>query len=291
LLRVQTRGRRTYLVPARVSGAGPKIVAPAPTELRGFPTSSGLTVFHCYDPRLTWLEGKLFVVTALDTDQGGRLAIWQADGDRTLGFAGLDRLDFVALTGEEDTRNGVLFPERVEGRFLLLDRPNLAPLAGGPLTGDHIRLLESSDLVSWKSLGPVLAGRPRYWDELVGAGPPPVRTPEGWLLVYHGVATHFQSVNIYQAGAAVLDLSDPTLVRSRTRDNLLEPRESWELTGQVPNVVFPSGLTVDDGVPGGRALLYYGAADTVIGLAQASISELLAACEAWPAGAANRRNP
>jgi beta-1,4-mannooligosaccharide/beta-1,4-mannosyl-N-acetylglucosamine phosphorylase len=181
-------------------------------------------------------------------------------------------------------RNGVLFPEKVGGRYLLLERPNTVQPEGGARTGDVIELLSSDDLLRWTSEGPVLAGRRHYWDELIGAGPPPVKTTDGWLLIYHGVATHLNDF-IYQAGAALLDLADPTLVRGRTRDNLLEPRELYELTGQVPNVVFPSGLVCDppreDGTltPDGTVRVIYGAADTCVGLASATVRELVEACD------------
>jgi predicted GH43/DUF377 family glycosyl hydrolase len=265
LLRVQTRGRRTFLVPARE-----REVAARPTELRGL-ASLG-QVFHVYDPRLTALEDRLLVVTALDTDRGGRLAVWEAAGDPR--WAGLDRLDLIGLTGDHDTRNGVLFPEPVGGRYLMLERPNRVATAG-LFTGDQVELLASDDLSRWETVGPVFAGRPHYWDELVGAGPPPVLTDRGWLLVYHGVATHFATSNIYQAGCLLLDRDDPTRVLARCRDNILEPRRVWELTGQVPNVVFPSGLTVD---PGGAVAIYYGAADTCVGRADTTIADLLTAC-------------
>ena len=68
----------------------------------------------------------------------------------------------------------------------------------------------------------------------MGAGPPPLLTAHGWLLIYHGIATHLVSSWIYQAGVVLLDLEDPTRVIARGRDNVLEPREVWELTGQVP---------------------------------------------------------
>jgi beta-1,4-mannooligosaccharide/beta-1,4-mannosyl-N-acetylglucosamine phosphorylase len=129
-----------------------------------------------------------------------------------------------------------------------------------------------------------MRGRPRYWDELIGSGPPPVRTREGWLHVYHGVATHFGSANVYQAGVCLLDLDDPSRVIARGRNNILEPREPYELTGQVPNVVFPSGLIAEDVDEDGCAStdsvvrLYYGAADTAVGLAETTVAWLLEAC-------------
>ena len=92
-------------------------------------------------------------------------------------------------------------------------------------------------------------------------------------------------MNVYQMGAAVLDADDPSRVLARTRRNLLEPREPYELTGQVPNVVFPSGWIVE-GVSGDEIAeddalvrIYYGAADTCVGLAETTIGELIAACE------------
>jgi len=103
-------------------------------------------------------------------------------------------------------------------------------------------------------------------------------------VVYHGIATHFAAASIYQAGVALLDLEDPTRVIARTRRNVLEPREPWELIGQVPNVVFPSGWVVDgapaDEVarPDARVRLYYGAADTCVGLVETTVADLLRAC-------------
>lgn len=275
LLRVQTRGRRTFLVPARLV-AGPAVaVADRPAELRGLERLP-LEIFHVYDPRLTLLDGRLLVVTALDTDRGGRLAVWHAAGDPGAGFAGLDRLELVGLTGDHDTRNGVLFPTRVGGRWALLERPNREAPAGGPPTGSAITLLVSDDLERWEQAGTVMAGRPRFWDELIGAGPPPVPTARGWLLVYHGVATHFAAANIYQAGCALLGADDPCRVLARGGNNILEPREPWELMGQVPNVVFPSGLAVG---ADGTARLFYGAADTCVGLLETTLDDLVAACD------------
>lgn len=280
MLRVQTRGRRTYTVPAVGRDRKPFLIADRPVEFRGMTDpwrplgGPALRVHHVYDARITPLEGDLLVTTAVDTDQGCRVAIWRAVGRPDGPFAGLERLDLVGMSGQPDTRNGVLFPERIGGRYHLLERPNRPQGPGRPASGDRIVLSTSADLITWDAGGPVMSGRPHFWDELIGSGPPPVRTNAGWLHVYHGVATHFRSVNIYQVGAVLLDAADPRKVLGRTPQNLLEPREPWELAGQVPNVVFPSGMTlVQD-----RLHLYYGAADTVVGHAVADLQKVIAAC-------------
>jgi len=290
LLRVQTRGRHTFTVPAKGDGFQFKM-AKRPVEFSGLEnltdpeTGVPVTVHHIYDARITPLEDRLTVVTAVDTDQGCRLAVWRAAGKPKAGFAGLDKLELVGFNHARDTRNGVLFPVRIDGRYLMLDRPNDRRTGGGPRTGRGIVLSASDDLVQWEDLGPIMTGRPHYWDELIGSGPPPVKTREGWLHIYHGVATHFLGANLYQAGAVLLDLEDPRRVLARTRNNILEPRETWEMTGQVPNVVFPAGLTVADTDDEGYAVtsselrLYYGAADTVVGLAVSTVAEVIAACE------------
>jgi beta-1,4-mannooligosaccharide/beta-1,4-mannosyl-N-acetylglucosamine phosphorylase len=275
LLRVQTRGRETVTICAEGDGGGNFEVRPSVIEIEGL-QDVGETIYHVYDPRLTVLEGAVHIVFAADVDGACRLGI-----ARTTDF---ERFELVSFDTSCDTRNGVLFPEKIDGRYLRLHRPNEQSLAGGPATGCRIMLSESDDLVTWRDIAPIATGRPHYWDELIGAGPPPIKTKRGWLQVYHGVATHFQSANIYQAGVLLLDLEVPAKVLGRSRNNILEPRELYELTGQVPNVVFPSGLIAEDVDSAGFAALdsqvrlYYGAADTVVGLAHASISELLNAC-------------
>jgi len=133
-----------------------------------------------------------------------------------------------------------------------------------------------------------MAGRFHYWDEFIGSGPPPVKTRRGWLHVYHGVAMHFGSANIYQAGVSLLDLGDPSKLVGRSRGNILEPREIYELAGQVPNVVFPSGMIVEEfdaegfALPASPVKIYYGAADTVVGLAVTTVGELLDAASEPP---------
>lgn len=274
LLRVQTRGRDTVALFADGRDGVSFKVRPREVRLRGL-GRAGLDPYHVYDYRLTSIEGEVLAVVALDLDEGCRLATARLRTD--------DDFDLIGVDGEH-ARNGVLFPERVGGRYLRLDRPNRSRLAGGVESGDTIRLCESTDLVDWRPVADVMHGRRRYWDELIGSGPPPIKTREGWLHVYHGVATHFAAANVYQAGVCLLDLDDPSRLVARGRNNILEPRRSWELTGQVPNVVFPTGITVDaldaDGYarPDGNVRLYYGAADTCVGLAETSVASLIDAC-------------
>jgi beta-1,4-mannooligosaccharide/beta-1,4-mannosyl-N-acetylglucosamine phosphorylase len=156
----------------------------------------------------------------------------------------------------------------------MLERPNDLDLPGGIGSGDSILLSASEDLTGWEKLHSVMCGRKRYWDELLGPGPPPIETSYGWLLIYHGVATHFMSSNIYQAGAVLLDIDEPWKVLARTKYNLLEPREDYELMGQVPNVVFPTGI-IREKDDSDNIKIYYGAADTSICLAHASINGIL----------------
>lgn len=274
LLRVQTRGRETVLMVAESTGGAHFTVRPRLVEIAGLEAVEQ-TIYHVYDPRLTRIGDDIFVVFAADTDAGCRLG-----SARTRDF---EHFELVSFGGHEDTRNGVLFPERFGDRYLRLERPNRTQLEGGVTTGEEICLSQSTDLIHWQTVGPVMSGRWHYWDELIGSGPPPVKTRAGWLHIYHGIATHLVSAYIYQAGVVLLDLEDPSRVLARGRNNVLEPREPYELTGQVPNVVFPSGMIVDeydaDGFakPESLVRVYYGAADTVVGLATTTVEELIMA--------------
>lgn len=271
MLRVQSRSRETFLVMAQ-STDGVKFTVDSKTvHFRGI-ESLKERIYHIYDARLTELEGRFYCMFAMDMDDGCQLGLGVTDDFRTF--------DFLGITSNEDIRNGVLFPERVGGKFLRMDRPNKSRHESGPTSGSTIWLSESENLIDWKPVAPLIDGRFHYWDEFIGSGPPPVKTRKGWLHVYHGVAGHFGSSNIYQAGVMLLDLNDPSIVLGRCRCNILEPRELWELTGQVPNVTFPSGMIVEEFDTDGFALeesevkLYYGAADTVVGLAITTIAEL-----------------
>ncbi len=275
ILRVQNRGRETFLLKAVSENGIHFEIDNSIIELRGI-EKVNQTIYHVYDPRITRLDKSYYLLCALDINSGGCLGL-----ARTEDFC---EYDFLGIVSENDVRNGVLFPEKIGGRFIRLDRPNRVKLPGGVMSGDSIRLSTSSDLLQWSPGAAVMNGRPHYWDELIGSGPPPVKTREGWLHVYHGIATHFAGANIYQAGVVLLDLGDPSKVIARSRYNILEPREDYEIIGQVPNVVFPSGMIVEeysrDGFAENRSpvFIYYGAADTSVCMAMTTIHELITAC-------------
>jgi predicted GH43/DUF377 family glycosyl hydrolase len=151
----------------------------------------------------------------------------------------------------------VLFPEPVDGRFALLHRVE------GKIQiayFDSIESLENSQKY-WqtylRNLEPFEIMRPRfYWEtRKVGAGPSPIKTSKGWLVIYHGV----NAERAYSAGAVLLDLDNPVKVIARTKEPILQPETEFEREGVVPNVVFPDGAVLHDG----ELLVYYGAADRV----------------------------
>lgn len=274
LLRVQNRGRETSIVKAESKNGVDFKVDSKIVEFKGIEKVKE-KIYHIYDARITKLNNEYYIMFAMDMDAGCSLGLAKTNN--------FEEYEFLGIVSEGDMRNGVLFPEKINGKYLRFDRPNKVQLEGGPSSGSSICLSESDDLLKWKTVKAVMSGRFHYWDENIGSGPPPVKTREGWLHIYHGVAMHFASSNIYQAGVALHDLNDPSVVLYRGKYNILEPRELYELTGQVPNVVFPSGMIVEDydeegfAKPESKVLVYYGAADTVVGLAASTIKELIEA--------------
>jgi beta-1,4-mannooligosaccharide/beta-1,4-mannosyl-N-acetylglucosamine phosphorylase len=279
MLRVQSRSRETFFVIAESSNGIDFTVRKELVRFKGIEKIKE-KIYHLYDGRITNLDGIFYIMFAMDMEGSCQLGLAM-----TTDFCSFD---FLGITSSEDIRNGVLFPEKVNGKYLRMDRPNKARLEGGPTSGNTIWLSESDDLIHWQPKAPLISGRFHYWDELIGSGPPPVKTKRGWLHIYHGVATHFGSANIYQAGVILLNLNDPAKVIGRCRGNILEPREIYELAGQVPNVVFPSGMIVEKfdregfALPNSEVKIYYGAADTVVGLATTTIEQLINATQEGP---------
>ncbi|MDL2212397.1 glycoside hydrolase family 130 protein [Bacteroides sp. OttesenSCG-928-N06] len=171
------------------------------------------------------------------------------------------------------TRHGMIFPphnkdcalfeEKVNNMYYALHRPSSTELGG-----NYIWLAQSPDRIHWGNHKCIATTRHGMWDSVrVGAGAAPIRTPEGWLEIYHGADHNHR----YCLGALLLDLNDPSKVLARSNDPIMEPLAAYEQTGFFGNVVFTNGHLVD----GDAITLYYGASDEVICSAQISIVEIL----------------
>jgi beta-1,4-mannooligosaccharide/beta-1,4-mannosyl-N-acetylglucosamine phosphorylase len=216
---------------------------------------------HAYDPRVTWLEDR-FYVTWCNGYHGPTIGVAY-----THDFETFHQLDNAFLPFN---RNGVLFPRRIGDRYAILSRPS----DGGHTAFGDVFYSESPDLVHWGRHRHVLGTVPLSWQATkVGAGPTPIETEHGWLVLYHGVLTSCNGF-VYSMGAALLDLDEPWHVVARASDYLLSPQVLYEQVGDVPNVVFPCAALVDR--ERDRLSVYYGAADTVVCLAHGHLSEVLA---------------
>lgn len=229
------------------------VLFPAEKGLFGIYESRGIE-----DPRATFLEGAYYILYTALSEFSYRIAL-----ARTENFRSFER---IALVSEPGNKDGVLFPEKINGQYARLDRP--IGLGVG-----SIWISYSNDLKSWGNAGLLLPPRRGYWDSYrVGASVPPIRTDQGWLEIYHG--TKMTSAGpIYRAGAALLDLKDPSRVVKRCDVPILSPRDEYERIGDVGSVVFPCGAIVESD---GEIKVYYGAADTCIGVATARLADLVA---------------
>ncbi|MDD5073181.1 MAG: glycoside hydrolase family 130 protein [Candidatus Omnitrophica bacterium] len=213
---------------------------------------------HSYDPRVTKLGDTYYVTWCNAGAQGPCIGL-----ATTKDFKAFKQLENPLPPAN---RNCVIFPEKIDGKFAMLHRPSDR---GHTPFGD-VFYAESPDLVHWGHHRFVLGPKGGWQSTKVGPGPHPIRTKDGWLLIYHGVWTSCNGY-IYSAGGALLDLKKPWKVLYRTRDYLMYPSEIYERVGDVPNVLFPSSAVVE----GDRLRLYYGCADTCIGMAEASVSEIV----------------
>ncbi len=165
-------------------------------------------------------------------------------------------------------RDNVLFPERIGGRYAMLRRPESHV---GPAYGcdrPSIWLSWSDDLRTWTEPELVAAPRAAWEARKIGAASPPLRTPDGWLTLYHGV----DGQGVYRVGAMLLDAANPARVLARTRHFIMEPEAYCEKVGFIiPNVVFPSANAVKDGL----VYIHYGCCDTCIGAATVPLKALV----------------
>ncbi|MFH1719329.1 MAG: glycoside hydrolase family 130 protein [Planctomycetota bacterium] len=212
------------------------------------------------DPRVTVIDGRYYIMYTAVSGYGHRIALARTDD-----FENFERIAMVSGPGNKD---GVLFPEKLNGAYARLDRP-----IGNDI--GSIWISYSPDLINWGRSELVISPRPRYWDSFrIGASVPPIRTDRGWLEIYHGLKMT-SAGPIYRVGTVMLDLADPTKVIGRCLSPVLSPRHEYERIGDVGNVVFASGAIVEDD---GEVKVYYGAADTSICVATGHIDELIESC-------------
>jgi beta-1,4-mannooligosaccharide/beta-1,4-mannosyl-N-acetylglucosamine phosphorylase len=212
-----------------------------------------------YDPRVCWLEDRYYI-TWCNGYHGPTIGVGY-----TYDFRTFYQMENAFLPYN---RNGVLFPRRIKGKYALLSRPSDT---GHTPFGDMF-YSQSPDMVHWGHHRHVMSPCGGWQATKVGAGPTPIETSEGWLLIYHGVLTSCNGF-VYSFGAALLDLEEPWKVMCRTRPYLLNPREYYECVGDVPNVVFPCAALHDPATD--RLAIYYGGADTVTCLAYGYASEVV----------------
>ena len=212
-----------------------------------------------YDPRVCWLEDRYYV-TWCNWYHGPTIGVGY-----TYDFVKFYQLENAFLPYN---RNGVLFPRKLNGKYAMLSRPSDT---GHTPFGD-IFYSESPDMCHWGRHRHVMAPKGGWQSTKVGAGPTPIETTEGWLMIYHGVITSCNGF-VYSFGAALLDFDEPWNVLYRTASYLLSPQELYECVGDVPNVAFPCAALVD--APTGRIAIYYGGADTVTCLAYTQVDELI----------------
>ncbi len=214
---------------------------------------------HRYDPRVCWLEDRYYV-TWCNGYHGPTIGVGY-----THDFETFYQMENAFLPYN---RNGVLFPRKIHGKYAMLSRPSDT---GHTPFGD-IFYSESPDMIHWGHHRFVMQPTNGWQSTKIGAGPTPIETDAGWLLIYHGVITSCNGF-VYSFGAALLDLDEPWKVLSRTEPYLLSPQMPYEQVGDVPNVAFPCAALVD--APTGRIAIYYGGADTVTCLAYTYADELI----------------
>jgi predicted GH43/DUF377 family glycosyl hydrolase len=261
LCRVEDRTGHSHLCAARsANGVDNWKIDPEPTLLPD-PEHFPEELWGIEDPRITYvpeLKKYAIVYTAYSRAGPGVALAFTED------FRSFERCGMILSPEDKDA---TLFPHRIGGQWTLIHRP----VSGG--TG-HMWLSYSSDLRQWGGHKLMMEARlGGWWDaNKIGLSPPPIETPQGWLVIYHGVR-QASGGPLYRLGLALFDLERPEICLKRTGEWVFGPEEPYEMHGDVGNVVFPCGHTI--AADGDTINMYYGAADTSIGLAIGSVRALL----------------
>jgi predicted GH43/DUF377 family glycosyl hydrolase len=261
LCRVEDRRGLSHLCAARSSnGIDGWKIDPKPTLLPD-PDNYPEELWGIEDPRITFVPElkKYAVVYTAYTRDGPGVALALTEN-----FKNFER--FGVIMPPED-KDAALLPYRIDGNWAMIHRP-MSPARA------HMWISYSPDLKNWgKHVLMMVARKGAWWDaNKIGLSPPPIETPEGWLVIYHGVKQSCSGC-IYRLGLALFDLNRPDICLKRGSEWVFTPVEKYEQHGDVGNVVFPCGQTI--GQDADTINIYYGAADTCIALATGSIKEML----------------
>jgi predicted GH43/DUF377 family glycosyl hydrolase len=213
-----------------------------------------------FDPRITKIGDTYYMYHFTWTDFGSSFALfWTKD------FVHYESDPYLSVPSN---RNVVLFPEKIGGLYTRLERPQNIDGTGA------IWVSSSPDLEYWGHSRPVAMPRAHWNRKKIGPGATPIKTPYGWLIIYHGTNETCSTEN-YFLGAALLDLNDPSKVVAAPDGFILAPEKDYECIGQTPNVVFTNGAVE---MPDGTLNVYYGCADTRLGLATTTVKKLTEYC-------------
>ncbi len=238
---------------------------PDPAPISNWPALVSGPENCVYDPRITLIGGEYILMYASQAPgRGVRTGVV-----KTKDFVAFERIE-QAETGRNN-RNSVLFPEKINGRYIRFDRP----MGDDECEPSDMCISYSDDLATWYGTEILMTPRPGSWDSRkIGGGAVPIKTPAGWLVIYHGV-DHTCNGFIYRLGVMLLDLENPARIIARGGLPVLWPDQPYEMLGRVSNVTFGCNAIVEDD---GLVRIYYGAADTCVGLATAKLNDLIAAC-------------
>ena len=217
--------------------------------------------FGVEDPRISCIDGEYYITYSAYSKYGVRVGL-----AKTTDFSSLER---IALITEADYRNVVLFPQKINGRYVRLDRPHseISPWA--------IWISYSMDLIYWGESELIMMPAPYHWDEMkIGPGATPIQTDKGWLSIYHGVFPTMDG-SVYRLGVALHQLDNPSIILGVGDSWILQPEDPWEITGYVHNVVFSCGAIPEKD---GTVKIYWGGADSVMCVGSANIEALVDLC-------------
>ena len=213
------------------------------------------------DLRISQIDDEFLLTYSAYSRHGVRIGL-----AKTKDFKSVER---IALITQADLRNVVIFPQKINGYYVRLDRPH------SEISKWSIWISYSPDLIHWGNSKLIMKPETYHWDEMkIGPGATPIKTDKGWLHIYHGVFDTMAGA-VYRLGVALHNLEDPSIIKGISDQWILQPEDPWEITGYVSNVVFTCGAVEEEN---GTIKIYWGGADTVMCVGDATVNDLVELC-------------